>query len=655
MSQKDVLHVWSARPRLSAGLHRAAEAAGLRLARLRADRAGLEEFLARGGGLLLLDEPGQQQRRELAGLLALGRAVVLEPRAEVSLTQALNVGQSFTHLLLPRRNLAAALAAALPLAQRLLENGPDICGLGQWGVDAASHLGPLLSFAAKFQVADYADEHELFESVTNFLCQRLPFERAMLFILEHDGRLMLRALSWPGGDATRLRRALADQPPALDGQTPEYELFALGRALPVSPEHNTFFPPAARAMLRGGEVALAPLYADQEMLGVIAVDHAGLSGEVMSEGELALLETAAAMVGALINNFKLFRALEGKAAELERRLRELTVLGQLTRVLNGSAGPDEMAEAMLRVVADELGATYGFIYLLDEETRRLRMISRLNLSEAMVKSWRVIRGVNPEGLEKAMDQLSSDHGRLKSLVGMPLPGYYGPTVLRAIHSRRKIVGLWGLGRENGAPEFSADDTRILAIADEQLGVAVNSLRLSHMASTDGLTGLFTRRHFVDTLEHELRVARYLHYPLSMLLLDADHFKNVNDTHGHQAGDEVLRALARVIVENIRSSDTCARIGGEEFAVLLPRCQQDQAFKLAEKIRRKVGELTVIYNEKQIKLTISLGVASFNPGDEPSIEEVIRRADLAMYQSKAAGRNRTTVWVKEPKKASGGRR
>jgi diguanylate cyclase (GGDEF)-like protein len=161
-------------------------------------------------------------------------------------------------------------------------------------------------------------------------------------------------------------------------------------------------------------------------------------------------------------------------------------------------------------------------------------------------------------------------------------------------------------------------------------------QLRDMAATDGLTAVANRRTFEAALEVELTRAARSGSSLSLVLIDIDHFKSLNDTHGHQAGDEVLRAVARAIKDQSRAFDTPARYGGEEFAVIMPGCDVADAERGAERFRQAVGALDGIS-----RVTVSAGVATF-PVHAADADSLVQMADAALYESKGAGRNRTTV-------------
>jgi len=156
-----------------------------------------------------------------------------------------------------------------------------------------------------------------------------------------------------------------------------------------------------------------------------------------------------------------------------------------------------------------------------------------------------------------------------------------------------------------------------------------------IAITDGLTGLFNRRHVLQRFVEEFEMSKRLDKPLACIIADIDHFKYVNDKFGHLAGDEVLKEVSNRIKQSIRIYDILGRYGGEEFLVLLPGANFEQAWNFAERIRVQVKKTTIM----KLQVTISLGVTSLNESDH-AIDEMIKRADEALYKAKNAGRDRT---------------
>lgn len=188
--------------------------------------------------------------------------------------------------------------------------------------------------------------------------------------------------------------------------------------------------------------------------------------------------------------------------------------------------------------------------------------------------------------------------------------------------------------------FDVTDT---SISQSMLRNALRSL--ADASNRDGLTGVYNRRYLEHLLNQEFSRAQRYGNMISLIMLDIDHFKNVNDTHGHLAGDDVLRNTARRLRGCLRDIDTFARYGGEEFAVVLPETPLEGALIVAERLCHAMGSHPVTFGDLALPVTISLGVSQLVPGI-PRYEELIRRADTALYQSKFAGRNRVTVYCEE---------
>lgn len=170
--------------------------------------------------------------------------------------------------------------------------------------------------------------------------------------------------------------------------------------------------------------------------------------------------------------------------------------------------------------------------------------------------------------------------------------------------------------------------------------------LSKLAMTDELTGLYNRRAFMLTLDKELATASRYGRDLSLLVVDIDYFKKINDQYGHPVGDIVLKHFAQVALDTIRGQDTLGRIGGEEFAIILPGTNIVDAVNLAERCRSAMECTSVVHNLGTIKFTVSVGIASFDQ-QSPNSENIVRNADAALYAAKGAGRNRVNVFDGTP--------
>ncbi|MCV2362171.1 diguanylate cyclase [Paucibacter sp. DJ1R-11] len=181
--------------------------------------------------------------------------------------------------------------------------------------------------------------------------------------------------------------------------------------------------------------------------------------------------------------------------------------------------------------------------------------------------------------------------------------------------------------------------------------SANELLVS-LAAHDALTGLFNRRGLQNMAERQLSEARRAGQPVSFILLDIDHFKHINDRHGHLAGDAVIREIGQLLLSVCRDSDVACRYGGEEFLLLLPRTSLDSALRRAEQLRQAVSERLIIHEAQSLHVTMSLGVATF-PESGSKLEDLIAQADHALYEAKQAGRNQVRSAGPGPSGANAG--
>ena len=168
------------------------------------------------------------------------------------------------------------------------------------------------------------------------------------------------------------------------------------------------------------------------------------------------------------------------------------------------------------------------------------------------------------------------------------------------------------------------------------------IKLQQLATTDELTLAYNRRHFMDMAETQLTHALRQNRPLTLALIDLDHFKNVNDNFGHAAGDKVLKEFSRLFIENIRGLDIFGRLGGEEFALLMPETDLDSAYQVSERLRQTIANTLISLEGHSVSVTFSLGLAGYLHGQD-TVATLFRRADRAMYAAKHSGRNRVVEW------------
>lgn len=224
-------------------------------------------------------------------------------------------------------------------------------------------------------------------------------------------------------------------------------------------------------------------------------------------------------------------------------------------------------------------------------------------------------------------------------------GKIGSMLILPLLYERELLGLL-LFLSEKVKSLSSYQIDLLKILGNQASTALANARLyeriERMAITDGLTGLFNHRYFQERLSSEFSRLGRLSMDLSILLIDIDYFKKINDTYGHPVGDEVLKAVAATIRKTIRDIDIPARYGGEEFALLLPGTDSDGAVKMAERLRYSILKQRFPFEKGEITVTVSIGISTA-PADAKTKEELIKKADDALYQAKGKGRNRCIHW------------
>jgi diguanylate cyclase (GGDEF)-like protein len=227
------------------------------------------------------------------------------------------------------------------------------------------------------------------------------------------------------------------------------------------------------------------------------------------------------------------------------------------------------------------------------------------------------------------------------------PGHF---ICLPVKGRDSFLGWISLESKVASHPFHIHDLRLASIGSDLISLALgNTERFSQteaLAISDELTGIYTRGYFNERLLEEFRKARHNGRPFSLAILDIDHFKKVNDAHGHHIGDEVLRWLARLVMGQARETDFVARYGGEEFVVIMPSTKGADAFRFTQRLVKIIAATPFRWGQKSIKVTLSAGVAALT-ADVTSEEEMIRRADEALFAAKKGGRNRVRAYSPIP--------
>ncbi len=230
---------------------------------------------------------------------------------------------------------------------------------------------------------------------------------------------------------------------------------------------------------------------------------------------------------------------------------------------------------------------------------------------------------------------------------------HGPTMLARQSGSAEVVqlsrALRSLLRRIGLAEERTKEAELRA-SENAMQLQEDMLKLRQLADTDFMTGLMNRRSFLAVADDAVAFCRRYKRNMATLMIDIDHFKRINDTHGHAAGDDAIKRVAEIVNQSIRTTDKAARFGGEEFVVLLREIDQETAVLLADRIRTSIEGATVIYDNVVIPLTVSVGLALFDESDR-DVQDVIERADQGLYVAKKTGRNRTFLMPAEDQRAA----
>jgi diguanylate cyclase (GGDEF)-like protein/PAS domain S-box-containing protein len=356
-------------------------------------------------------------------------------------------------------------------------------------------------------------------------------------------------------------------------------------------------------------------------LGVIAVDH--FTFPEYRDRYLNLALSIAGVAGLAIDNARTYRQIKETEEALRKSERNLKLAQAMAHLghweLNVGSGETHWSDETYRILGYEpeklVPSHAAFLQAIHPEDR-----------ERVEKN---IQAVQKGGGFDIEFKIVLPDGRTRVLHGT------GEVILLGANMQPQIIGAI---RDITIPEH----TELLGVVQDITEQKELQWKLERQARTDPLTGCANRRHFMELAEHELARARRYTEEVSVLMLDLDHFKEINDRHGHQAGDLVLQQLVQICQATLRAEDAVGRLGGEEFAVLLPESGLKKAREVAERLCRAVATAEVsMAGKAPVRFTTSIGVATL-AREDANFGVVLGRADKALYEAKNTGRNRVVI-------------
>ncbi len=388
-----------------------------------------------------------------------------------------------------------------------------------------------------------------------------------------------------------------------------------------------------------GSYCGVPLMLNERSVGALCM-FSGQEG-AFDDGQLGLLRVLASEASIALENARLFEE-EGKKS------RQLALVNAISRHAISTMNPEEMLAKITMALEDGLPYDHIGVALLDEAAQELVVRAEAGTRRG-AEGRRQEMGKGLLGRAALSGELEIIVGERNAETGTMLSDSVSAAAL-SVNYVEQLLGVLYVETVQSR-EFSEDDLRLLRTAADMLAVGLhNALTLQkaqEQAITDGLTGVKTHRYLMEALSAEWKRSTRASRPFSVVMLDLDHFKFVNDTHGHLEGDMVLQVVARILEQNCRRSDVVARYGGDEFVILMPETAADQARQIAGKLRAWIAGERLL-REKNV--TASFGVASF-PMHASHPQELIQTADTAMYASKRLGGNMVsqpgTVSTSEP--------
>ena len=398
-------------------------------------------------------------------------------------------------------------------------------------------------------------------------------------------------------------------------------------------------------------VALFPLLIrNRKIIGILAIFDTPLTDE-----DVMILTAFCQQIAAYQEN-------KDYHTEYQELSKDISVLLEIAKTVGSTLDSDDLFGIILDKSTEFLEAEQGSIMILDEEREELTVKAMKGLNEKIVGllkirpgegiSGKVLSSGNPLVVKDIENDQRITQGKrprykTKSFISIPLK------------LNDRTIGILNIADKITGEVFSENDLRLLTSIGAYASVAIERSKfykkneeLKKISITDSLTGLLNRRYFQERISEEIERSRRHVLPLSLIIIDIDDFKAINDSYGHMAGDEALKILARCLRNCIRTIDVAARYGGEEFTMILPQTSKSDALVIADRVCKEVRKLDLPLQRETLRtsLSVSVGLATF-PEDSDTLEGLIRNTDIALYQAKTQGKNRVVAYQPSPESSA----
>jgi two-component system cell cycle response regulator len=344
------------------------------------------------------------------------------------------------------------------------------------------------------------------------------------------------------------------------------------------------------------------------------------------------------------------REFDDRVAEYEKKIFDLTQLIEISKSLNSNLDYNALIQSILYICMGQLKLLKAGLFVRkdigsqDLALHRSQVGFEVHAGDALVipEGNELIGYLHDHPTSHSLEQLRQvlDDEALLPIAALQ------PSLVVPLRAKDVINGVLVLGEPIGSQEIPQEEREYVENIAILAGIAVHNAFLYEITTTDVMTRLRLRHFFLDTLGSQLAMSRRNEQELSLIMMDIDNFKKLNDGYGHVMGDEVIMGVSRIILASIRQTDMAARYGGEEFVVLLPGANTEVAMTIAERIRKSVEAASFSFEDMSASVTISLGIAEFNPAKDVNSQALIENADKALYISKRSGKNRVSVYGQE---------